>query len=123
MPSIDDMKAVVGDMYRMLARGEIDGKLDPAHYGYSLLGMRSYVPYQLLIVALHLATAALLRVVARRAGVNAWIATTAATVFVFFGAGVEDIVVSFQITFVGSLVFGFLQLILDALTLRRRSRA
>jgi hypothetical protein len=76
------------------------------------VGMRSYVPYQLLVVGLHLTAAALLRVVMRRAGVNAWIATIAATVFVFFGAGVENIVVAFQITFVGSLVFGLVELLL-----------
>ena len=35
-----------------------------------------------------------------------WIATLVAAVFVFFGAGAENILVAFQITFVGSLVFG-----------------
>ena len=41
-----------------------------------------------------------------------WLATVAAVVFVFFGAGAENILVAFQITFVGSLVFGLTQLLL-----------
>ena len=69
-----------------------------------VFGLRSYVPYQLLVIAAHLTAAALLRVVMRRAGVRAWPATLVAAVFVFFGAGAENILIAFQITFVGSLV-------------------
>lgn len=77
-----------------------------------VFGLRSYVPYQLLVIAAHLTAAALLRVVMRRAGVRAWPATLVAAVFVFFGAGAENILIAFQITFVGSLVFGLTQLLL-----------
>ena len=66
-----------------------------------MFGIRSYVPYQLLVILLHLAAAVLLRVVMRRAGVRPWIATLTAGVFVFFGAGAENILIAFQITFVG----------------------
>jgi hypothetical protein len=77
-----------------------------------IFGIRTYVPYQLLVIVLHLAAAALLRVVMVRVGVRPWMATLAAGVFVFFGAGAENILVAFQITFVGSLVFGLGQLLL-----------
>jgi hypothetical protein len=79
---------------------------------WTVVGIRSYVPYQAMIVVLHLAAAALLLVVMRRAGVGPWIATVAAGAFVFFGSGAENIFVAFQITFVGALVFGLVQLLL-----------
>jgi hypothetical protein len=77
-----------------------------------IFGLRSYVPYQLLVIVAHLIAAALLRVVMRRAGVRPWFATLVALVFVYFGAGAENILIAFQITFVGSLVFGLTQLLL-----------
>lgn len=101
------------------------GDLFRAHYqhwttlpvvAYRLLwlafGLRTYLPYQLLVIVAHLVAAALLRVVMRRAGVHGWVATLAAGVFVFFGSGAENILIAFQITFVGSLVFGLVQLLL-----------
>ena len=101
------------------------GDLFRAHYqhwttlpilAYRLLwwifGIRTYVPYQLLVIVMHLAAAGLLRLVMRRAGVRPWFATLTAAVFVFFGAGAENILVAFQITFVGALVFGLAQLLL-----------
>jgi hypothetical protein len=101
------------------------GDLFRAHYqhwvtlpilAYRLLwwafGIRTYVPYQLLIITLHLVTALLLRTVIRRAGARPWFATLTAGVFVFFGSGAENIVVAFQITFVGALMFGLVQLLL-----------
>ena len=80
---------------------------------WSAVGLHSYTPYQALIVALHLVAAALLLAVMRRSGVRPWLATVAAAVFVFFGAGAENILVVFQITFVGALVFGLTQLLLS----------
>jgi hypothetical protein len=77
-----------------------------------VFGIRSYVPYQLLVIAAHLAVVALLRIVMRRAGVRPWLATLTAVVFVFFGSGAENILIAFQITFVGSLMFGLVQLVL-----------
>jgi hypothetical protein len=75
-------------------------------------GVRTYVPYLLLVIVLHLTVAALLRVVMRRAGVDAWIATAAAGFFAFYGAGYENILDAFQIGFCGSLVFGLTHLLL-----------
>src|SRR5579862_5122502 len=79
---------------------------------YTAFGLRSYEPYQLCSIGLHLAAAALLRVVMRRAGVDPWIATAAAGAFALFGAGSQDILIAFQITFSGALVFGLVQLLL-----------
>ncbi len=79
---------------------------------YALFGLRSYLPYQLLSIALHLVAAALLRVLMRRAGVQPLIATAAAGLFVLFGSGSQDVLIAFQITFTGALVLGLTQLLL-----------
>lgn len=58
-----------------------------------------YLPYELLAIASHLVAAALLRVVMRRAGARPWVATAAASLFVFIGAGMENIFFSSTIAF------------------------
>jgi hypothetical protein len=50
----------------------------------------------------------------RRVGVRPWTATLVAAIFVFFGSGYQDIVLPFQITLVGSVVFGLVQVMLAA---------
>ena len=77
-----------------------------------LFGLRSIAPYEALVILAHLTVAALLRTVMRRAGVGPWLSTVAATLFVFLGSGAENILVAFQITFVGSLAFGLGHLLL-----------
>ena len=77
-----------------------------------VFGLNSYRPYQFVIVLAHLATALLLRTIMRRAGVRPWTATLVATILVFFGSGYQDIVLPFQMTLVGSVVFGLVQLVL-----------
>ena len=77
-----------------------------------LVGIRHYWPYQLCLVTLHLTAAVLLRAVMRRAGVNPWVATAAASLFAFFGAGRQDIVFAFQIAFTGALTFGLAHILL-----------
>jgi hypothetical protein len=79
---------------------------------YSLFGLRTYVPYQLTSILLHLTAAALLFVVMLRSRVNPWIATAAASLFALFGAGSEDIVWAFQMAWSASLVLGLTHLIL-----------
>ena len=54
------------------------------------------------IVVLYLAAAALLYVVIRRSGVNRWIATAAASAFALFGAGWENAIKPFEMTFTGA---------------------
>ncbi len=73
---------------------------------WHVFGLRSYVAYQLPVIALHLAAAVLLRIIMRRCGVHPWIATAAAAAFVLFGPGEENIIWAFQIGFTGSLTFG-----------------
>lgn len=79
---------------------------------FQLFGIRSYLPYAAVSIVVHGAAAVLLRVVMRRAGVRPWVATAAAALFVCFGAGSSNIVRAFQITLVGSLVFGVVHLLL-----------
>ena len=71
-----------------------------------------YRAYLVVLVVAHLGTAALLRLIMRRAGVGPWPATAVAAVLVLFGPGGEDILWSFQITFVGAIAFGLIQLVL-----------
>ena len=79
---------------------------------WQLFGLRSYLPYLIVVVTLHLTVATLLRVVMRRAGVSPWIATVTALVFALFGAGYDNIVFAFQSGYDGSLVFGLTSLLL-----------
>jgi hypothetical protein len=69
------------------------------------IGLGSYLPYLLLVVALHVVVAALVfRLVRRRAG--AVIGLAASIVVLFFGAGFENLFWGFQIGFVGAMVCG-----------------
>jgi hypothetical protein len=79
---------------------------------WRLFGLRTYVPYQVIAVLLHLTAAALLRMVMRRAGVGPWIATVAAALFALFGAGDQNIVWAFQMAWGASLVLGLTQILL-----------
>jgi hypothetical protein len=80
---------------------------------YSTFGLHSYVPYQVLTILLHLAAAALLWIIMRRAGVHPWLATVIGGAFVFFGTASQDIIWAFQVGFSGALVFGLVQLVLS----------
>lgn len=79
---------------------------------WRVFGLRTYLPYQALVVLVHLSTALLLWALMRRAGVRPWMATAAAAPFVLFGPGAENIVWAFQIGFTGSIALGLLQLLL-----------
>jgi hypothetical protein len=79
---------------------------------WTIFGLRSYAPYQSTVLLLHLSACVLLRVIMRRAGASPWIATAAASAFVLFGAGYQNIIWAFQIGFTASLVFGLAQLVL-----------
>lgn len=77
-----------------------------------VVGLRAYWPYELMIVMLHLLGVSLLWLVMRRAQVRPWTATAVAVPMVLLGSGFEDIIWPFQITLVGSLVFGVGHLLL-----------
>jgi hypothetical protein len=75
-------------------------------------GLRTYVPYVVLTILLHITAATLVRLIMRRAGVGPWLATAASGLFLFLGSGYQNIVWGFQIGFVGSLVCGLAHLLL-----------
>lgn len=79
---------------------------------HAAFGTSTYVPYQLVSIALHLGVAVLLLVVMRRSRVNPWIATAAASLFALFGAGSQDIVWAFQMAWSAALIFGLTHLLL-----------
>jgi hypothetical protein len=79
---------------------------------WNVFGLRTYLPYQLMTLVAHLAVAWLVFLLIRRANVNPWIATAGATLFALFGAGAQNVIWAFQITFLGAIAFGLAQLAL-----------
>lgn len=79
---------------------------------YSAFGLRTYLPYMAIVVALHLSIVATIRVVMVRSGVGRWVANLFAGAFVFFGPGREDIIWAFQIGFTGAVAAVLLQMVL-----------
>src|SRR4051794_16809071 len=79
---------------------------------YAVFGLKTYVPYMAVVIALHLTAAVLVRYIMRRSGVRPWLATVAAAPFVLFGPGGENIIWAFQMGFTGALAFGLVHLIL-----------
>lgn len=79
---------------------------------WRIFGITSYIPYQVLSVALHAVVVVLLRLVMRRAGVGPWLATVAAASMLLFSPGSDDIVWAFQIGYTGALASGLAQLLL-----------
>src|ERR1035441_1098906 len=60
----------------------------------------------------HVALALVLFRIMRRLGVDAWIATAAAIVFLFLGAGAENLTWAFQMAWILTLLFGLAGLLL-----------
>jgi hypothetical protein len=83
------------------------------------VGLRSYLPYMAVVLALHAASVVLLfEVVRRRSG--DLVALSAAALLVVLGAGWEDLLWAFQMQFIGSVACGLGMFL--ALLGRRRSR-
>jgi hypothetical protein len=74
---------------------------------HAVFGVGSYWPYMIPMMACHLGTAVMIRVLCLRVGVSAWTATILATMFAVFGSGWENIVFAIQLTYNMSLL-GFL---------------
>jgi hypothetical protein len=72
----------------------------------SVFGLGSYWPFLLPAIAVHLGIAHLLWRIARRAGVDRWIAVALALFFTVLGAGGENILWAFQIGFMGAVLLG-----------------
>jgi hypothetical protein len=79
---------------------------------WQLVGVRTYWPYQLLVVLTHMVTAALLYAVMCRSGVRRWLAFAAVSLFVLVGPGAKNTVWAFQVGFNGSLAWGLAHLLL-----------
>jgi hypothetical protein len=79
---------------------------------YQLFGLHQFFPYRLVVLVLYIGAAALLLVVMWRARVHPFIAVSAATLFALFGAGSDNIINPFQVTFTGALVSGLVLLLL-----------
>jgi hypothetical protein len=76
----------------------------------TVFGMRSYLPFIGLLIALHLILTHVLWRMCLRVGARPLIATVLTGVFAVFGAGSQNLVWAFQITFVGAVLFGWLWL-------------
>ncbi len=79
---------------------------------YKLVGLYSYVPYMAVELATHVVATNLLWRWMRRLGADPWVATGLATVFLFLGAGAEDIEWSFQMAWMLSIDLGLIGLYL-----------
>jgi len=79
---------------------------------YALYGLRSYVPYVVVLLLFHAAVTHLLWRLMRQARVDVPLATALAAVFVLLGAGAENLLWAFQIGFIGSVAFGLMAILL-----------
>lgn len=79
---------------------------------FSLYGMRTAQPYLVVAFILHLTLAHVLWRAMRRARVQPYLATALVAVFTLLGAGAADILWSFQIGYVGSLLLGWVFVLL-----------
>jgi hypothetical protein len=77
---------------------------------YTVFGVRSYLPYGIAAIAVHLLACLVLRSLLLRTQVNPWLVTAVVTVMAFLGAGSENILWDFQVGFMGSVLFGLLAL-------------
>ena len=73
---------------------------------YTIFGVRTYVPYIVLLLVLNLLIAHLLWRILLRFGVDGFLATAAVAVFAVVGAGWENVTNGFQITLLGALALG-----------------
>ena len=79
---------------------------------FAVFGVRTYLPYVIVLVVIHLGLAHLLWRILRRSGVEAGVATALVCVFVLLGAGYENLLWAFQIGFVGSVACGMAAVLL-----------
>ncbi|MCJ7438387.1 MAG: hypothetical protein MUP97_11590, partial [Acidimicrobiia bacterium] len=63
---------------------------------FSIFGVRTYLPYVVVLLLVHLLVAHLLWRVLRRVGVEDWFATVAIALFLVLGVGWENLTAAFQ---------------------------
>ena len=74
---------------------------------YMLFGVRTYLPYLLVLIGAHLLLVHLMWRLFRRIGIDPFIATAAAGLFAVLGAGWENLTWAFAFSTVASLAAGF----------------
>ncbi|MDQ6839648.1 MAG: hypothetical protein M3137_15310 [Actinomycetota bacterium] len=89
---------------------------------FTLAGLHSWWLLTGCLLLVHLALAHLIWRTSIRIGVNSWMATALTAVFLLLGAGWENLVSSFQISFVAPVAFGFAAILAEGLHFRPRSR-
>lgn len=79
---------------------------------FTAVGVRTYAPYLVVGFLVHLGIAHLLWRLLRRAGAHPWIAVAASGLFASFGAGAENFLTAFGMTFAASVLFGLAHVML-----------
>lgn len=79
---------------------------------FSIFGVRTYTPYLVVLFLLAVVVAHLLWRIMLRAGVQPLVATVAAAVFLVLGAGWENLINAFQLSFLGSVALGLAAVLL-----------
>jgi len=73
---------------------------------FAVFGVRTYLPYIVLVILLHLLTVHLLWRVMLRIGITTIVASSTCAVFAILGSGWENLTWAFQITQIGSVALG-----------------
>jgi len=81
------------------------------HALFETVGLRSYLPYRLVLILAHVATCLMLYLYARRR-IGPFLGLLPAGVVLFLGAAYQDLVWPFQIGFIASVGFGLAALVL-----------
>ncbi|MDQ2959914.1 MAG: hypothetical protein M3R48_02530 [Candidatus Dormibacteraeota bacterium] len=89
---------------------------------FAVFALRTYLPYELFDICLHVLAAHLLWRLALRVGANPWTATALAATFLALGMGYEQILSAFQATFELSLCCGLAWLLVTDSGMRERPR-
>jgi hypothetical protein len=79
---------------------------------YPVVGLREYMPYLAVVIALHLGATHLLWRLLRREGVNDWVATLLAASFLVYGPGAENLYWAWQMGFLGAVFCGLAAVLL-----------
>ena len=77
---------------------------------FGVVGLKAYWPYLVVLLALHCGVAVLLARRLQLQGVVGWFAFAVVAVFLFYGAGSENIFWAFQMAWMGSVGFGLLMM-------------
>jgi hypothetical protein len=79
---------------------------------FNRFGVRTYTPYVVVLLLLHVAVTHLLWQLMRQAGADLTVATALAAVYALLGAGYENLLWAFQIGFIGALALGLALVVL-----------